>query len=753
MNSITRRKFLKIAGLMGGSSLFGGCHFFADHGPVPKYINGAPGTDPVETLIGVETRYTVCGLCPGNCGIGCRVAEGGVVKIGGNPFHPSSRDDYLPQETLLKDAVLAGGSVCPIGGSGIQTLYDPFRIARPLKRVGPRGSSKWEPVSWEQAWSEIVTGGNLFGEGTVPGLAQIRDSEEGLSVLVGSADWSAVLFLKLFAASFPGARYVHDHEASLTERARSASEAVFGKGTGIAVPDYRAADCVIGFGDAPLDSGIPLVSLAREIATTRTESGGFEWAVADPRLSVSASKADVWLPVIPGKDVFLALGILRALNDNGSAVHDPGGGGLLKAASEHTVDEWAERCGVPAMDIRTSARMLAAAGPKAAVFPGTGILAQSDGLEQAKAILALNLAVGSRPGTGGLYAKSDDFTDPTEQQLIKGTVDIEESYHEPASGMLIWRADPVYNEGEAARTFFADREKLPLFVAVDTHITETSAFADYILPDTTYLERWDVCLLPPALKARGIGVRVPVVGNMDFGTGQYFPILPETRPMEDIVGALAVRLKLTGFADENGKKPKPAASVFDDMFRVTLNAMKETGFPASGSGLDPVFIMERGGVFSPLPEQEEANGNQKPSQAIAISSDSADEEAPAEDEFRLIAYSLPFHRGPRSGLNSWLLEILPENRVMINTADARRLSIQERQEIVLESPDGKTKLRARAQIVPGIRPGVLATVRGFGYSQAGATEQLIGKETTAADPTRSAGFNPADMTRVRIRNG
>jgi tetrathionate reductase subunit A len=753
MNSITRRKFLKIAGLMGGSSLFAGCHFFADHGPVPKYINGAPGTDPVETLIGVETRYTVCGLCPGNCGIGCRVAEGGVVKIGGNPFHPSGRDDYLPQEALLKDAVTTGGSVCPIGGSGIQTLYDPFRIARPLKRVGVRGSNKWEPVSWEQALSEIVTGGDLFGEGIVTGLTKIKDSETGLAVIAGSADWSAVLFLKRFAAAFPGAVFGRDREASMADRARNASEAVFGKGTGIAVPDYRAAECVIGFGDAPLDSGVPLVSLAREIATARTESGGFKWAVADPRLSVSASKADVWLPVMPGADVFLALGILRALNDKDSAVHDPGGGGLLKAASERTVDEWAERCGVRADDIRAAAHMLASAGPKAAVFPGTGILAQSDGLEQAKAILALNLAVGSRPGTGGLYAKSDDFTDPTEQQLIDGTVDVAESYHEPAAALLTWRADPVYEDGDKAREFFTDRDRLPLFVAVDTHITETSAFSDYILPDTTYLERWDVCLLPPALKARGIGLRVPVVGNMDFGTGQYFPILPETRPMEDIVGALAVRLKLTGFADETGKKAKPAASVFDDMFRMTLNVMKETGFPVSGSGLDPAFIMERGGVFFPLPEQEEADGKQKPSRLIEISSDSTDEERPAEAEFRLITYALPFHRSPRSGLNSWLLEILPENRMMINASDARRLSIQERQEIVLESPDGNTKFRARAQIVPGIRPGVLATVRGFGYSQAGATAQLIGKETTTADAARSAGFNPADMTRVRIRKG
>jgi len=142
MKNLTRREFIRIAGLMGGVSLFAGCQLLKQDAPVPEYITGAPAVDPLETLLGVENVQSVCGLCAGNCGIRCRVAQGALVKIGGNPFNPIAAAEPLPFDTPLDKSLTHGGSVCAIGGSGIQTLYDPFRVAKPLKRVGPRGSGK-----------------------------------------------------------------------------------------------------------------------------------------------------------------------------------------------------------------------------------------------------------------------------------------------------------------------------------------------------------------------------------------------------------------------------------------------------------------------------------------------------------------------------------------------------------------------------------------------------------------------------------
>jgi anaerobic selenocysteine-containing dehydrogenase len=86
MAYVTRREFLRLAALMGGASLFAGCSLFPEDAPVPQYIKGAPGVDPLETLPGISNVYTVCGLCTGNCGICCRVAQETLVKIDGNPF-------------------------------------------------------------------------------------------------------------------------------------------------------------------------------------------------------------------------------------------------------------------------------------------------------------------------------------------------------------------------------------------------------------------------------------------------------------------------------------------------------------------------------------------------------------------------------------------------------------------------------------------------------------------------------------------
>jgi anaerobic selenocysteine-containing dehydrogenase len=116
----------------------------------------------------------------------------------------------------------------------------------------------------------------------------------------------------------------------------------------------------------------------------------------------------------------------------------------------------------------------------------------------------------------------------------------------------------------------------------------------------------------------------------------------------------------------------------------------------------------------------------------------------------MITYSLPFHRSPRAGLNSWLLEVLPENRVMINSSDAAKLKIKSRDRIVVESLDEKTRVQCTAQVVPGLRPGVVAVAWGFGYTQAGVKPRIIDGKPGEVDKTRGTGINPAQLTAQRL---
>jgi anaerobic selenocysteine-containing dehydrogenase len=303
-----------------------------------------------------------------------------------------------------------------------------------------------------------------------------------------------------------------------------------------------------------------------------------------------------------------------------------------------------------------------------------------------------------------------------------------------------------------------NRDKVPLFVALETQITETAAMADYILPDTTYLERWDVCVSPPSVASRGIGVRVPAVGGFEPKTGRYFPILPDTMPMEDILIQLAVALGLPGYGPDAPGGVKNASDFYKQAVPVVVESMKQAGLPVPTGNDAAELIFQRGGFFSseqPKPSVKATLPKGEGYRPPELSGRAA--EAPQGEGLFLITYSLPFHRTPRSGINSWLLEVLPENRLLINPQDARRIGIRQRDLLFVESLDGKLAQTCRGHVVPGIRPGVVALARGFGYGRAGASPEEIDGRTNPPEKPRGAGINTAALTqaqppiRVKVR--
>ena len=186
--------------------------------------------------------------------------------------------------------------------------------------------------------------------------------------------------------------------------------------------------------------------------------------------------------------------------------------------------------------------------------------------------------------------------------------------------------------------------------------------------------------------------------------------------------------------------------------------MKETGFPVSPDR-DLTTVMDEGGLFWPdakIPAKKLDNIAPR-SQYWPDKAKAAEVVPPKDDELLLISYTLPFHRSPESGVNSWLLEVLPQNALLMNSVDASKLGLRQGDAIVIESPDGKVRAQGKAQIVGGIRPGVVALARGFGYKQAGAARQVIGSATISQDKTRAAGVNAAafgaesGLTRVKVK--
>ncbi|MFN3804669.1 MAG: molybdopterin dinucleotide binding domain-containing protein [Pyrobaculum sp.] len=145
------------------------------YGPDPQFEN-------------VRYVHSSCLGCNVRCGIRARVVKYGEVevveRIEGNPYHPYNRavsfekqtERYapLPYNTPVREAVEKWGStLCARGNDGIHYLYDPYRVVKPLRRAGPRGSGKWKTVTWEELIKCVVDGCVIPETGErLPGLKE-----------------------------------------------------------------------------------------------------------------------------------------------------------------------------------------------------------------------------------------------------------------------------------------------------------------------------------------------------------------------------------------------------------------------------------------------------------------------------------------------------------------------------------------------------------------------------------------------------
>jgi len=170
---VTRRELIKSGALLGGVGLL-----MSQIEGVFGFLKEAEAKELMYPLADAKhVIYSVCLQCHTACPIKVKILDGIAVKIDGNPYSaqnmiPNIRQDISPWLAAKIDAKL-----CPKGQAGIQSLYDPYRIIKVLKRDGPRGSNRWKVIPFSQAIDEIVIGGYLFkdiGENRrVPGLKEL----------------------------------------------------------------------------------------------------------------------------------------------------------------------------------------------------------------------------------------------------------------------------------------------------------------------------------------------------------------------------------------------------------------------------------------------------------------------------------------------------------------------------------------------------------------------------------------------------
>ncbi len=173
-SGVTRRTFLKTGAVAaGGTAAFlGGVAGFSQLVSAQANAENAelayPLLDPNNQI------YTVCLQCNTGCGIKVKLLDGIAVKIDGNPYSPMTMNPHVDYDAPAVAMGATEGGLCPKGQSGLQTVYDPYRLVSVIKRKPgtPRGGGEWETISFEKAIEEIVEGGDLFGEGHVPGLRE-----------------------------------------------------------------------------------------------------------------------------------------------------------------------------------------------------------------------------------------------------------------------------------------------------------------------------------------------------------------------------------------------------------------------------------------------------------------------------------------------------------------------------------------------------------------------------------------------------
>jgi anaerobic selenocysteine-containing dehydrogenase len=374
---VSRRGFLKCGAFLGGSLLVASQLEWA-MGMVAKAEAGmlAPG-DIYELARAESIIYGACLQCHTACTIKGKILDGVLVKIDGNPYSAMNMTPHLPFKTEPQEAAKVDGHLCPKGQAGIQTLYDPYRIVKVLKRAGKRGENKWQVVSFDQAISEIVEGGKLFknvpGEEkrVVKGLKEtyaLRDSKVANAMAedakaVGKKKMSVVDFKVKYAKYLDtlidpdhpdlgpknnkfviqngriehgrkefSARFQKDsfgsvnwyehtticeqsHHIGYNELTRKWDKGAWGGGKTHLKPDIYNSKYVLFFGTGAFEANFGPTNLARKV-TDGISKGTLQIAVADPRFSKTAAKAKQWLPLKPGTDAALAYGMIRWIIDN-----------------------------------------------------------------------------------------------------------------------------------------------------------------------------------------------------------------------------------------------------------------------------------------------------------------------------------------------------------------------------------------------------------------------------------------------------
>jgi len=693
----TRRKFLKISSVGAGS--------LALSSPVFNFFQNSDKEKSINAENANKRFPTYCEICFWKCAGWVHTDDKGEIKkITGNDDDPH-----------------CNGRFCPRGTGGVGMYSDEDRLKEPLMRVEIDGKQQYKRVSWDTALDYIAkklkkiekehgpecvalfthgSGGKLLGQFlkaygskniTAPSFAQCRGPRE-------------VAFLSTFGDIIQSPERVDIRDTKCL--------VLIGSHIGENMHNGQVQE----FSDA-IDKGATIITV-------------------DPRFSTAASKSKYWLPIKPATDMALLLTWINIIiqeewYDKKYVEKYTFGLDYLKDHVKTFTPEWAYGItNIKPDEIRKTAKEMANASPAVIVHPGRHVTWYGDDTQRLRAVAILNALMGSWGRRGGFYFPEKfsipkypipEFPKPkrTWREAFPGKYNLA---HEVLSSGICDASIPSPERDCSFKAWIVNGtnlittlpnqentikaiDSLDLLVVIDTMPMEITSYADIVLPECTYLERYDMLRSSPH-REPNIALRMPAAepkynSKPDWwiakklaekmGLNAYFP-------WNNIEELLDWQLKKIGSSLEEMKKigVKKFKREFDDLFLADGEDM-EFNTNTGKIELYSTSLEEEG--FDPMP-----NFTKHPE--------------PPEGFYRLNYGRAPMHTFSRTTNNPNLSELMKTNSLWVNPKVAKIWDIQNGQEVWLQNQDGIiSDFSIEVRVTERIRWDSVYMVHGFGHTK------------------------------------
>lgn len=497
--------------------------------------------------------------CPDTCAMLVTVTDGRATEVRGDPDHPFTR-----------------GGLCVKVNNYVDKVYSPDRLLYPLQRSGPKGTGRFDRITWDQALD------------TIAGRFRAAIAEHGAEAIMPVSYLGTEGILNGLNVGDP---FFNRIGATIAERtycdsgACTAYAMTVGATAGVDPESLVHSRYIVIWACNMVSTNLHLWPFV-----TEAQRRGAKVVVIDPVKHRTAQRADWYIPIRPGTDGALALALMHVIITEGLVDdayvrdHTVGYPELAERVQQYTPEWAAMETGIPAADIRTLAREYATTQPSM-IRIGVAIERHAGGGQTVRSIACLPALTGAWRRVGGgllqlpLWAfpinwgalLHPEFIKPgtrvVNQFLLGRALTGELGLDPPITALMVYNSNPMVVCPEQDKVA-AGLARDDLFTVVSDHfLTDTARYADIVLPATTQLEQLDIMF---SWGHFYVSLNIPAIAP-----------LGEAVPNTELFRRLAARM---GFTDScfTRTDEQMVAEAFDwsapAMQGITVESLRRTGW-------------------------------------------------------------------------------------------------------------------------------------------------------------------------------